>query len=463
MPSVTHAVTRRNLRAIFIEGVAFSVMVGLGETYIPAFALAIGIAPVWAGLLITVPLLASGFLQLASPAGVSRLRSRKKWVVGCAAVQGLSFVPLVATARVGHAPAWLLLLIASVYWGAGLAAGPPWNAWVSSLVPRRVRTRYFARRNAACHVGVFAGVLAAGLFLELLARHHRTLDGFTVLFVLAGTCRLVSAAYLARQTEPAPPVEGEARLPIRRIVQRLGRGREWRLLRYQIALAAAVSVAVPFFTPYMLKELGLRYHSYMTLIAGSLAAKIVVMSFAGRLAERWGAGRTLRLAAAAIVPLSALWLVSDGFWYLLALQIVAGACWASHDLVAFLLLLDTIREEERTSVLTVYNFANAAATVGGSVVGGVLFEAMGSHGQAYATVFLGSSIARAGALILLTGVAAGALPRVRLVLRTIAVLPGFGGVSRPIAATIRRGRRTIAGRRRSDPAVDVPLLDRKKK
>ena len=41
---------RRNLRAIFGDGVAFSLMVGLGETYIPAFVLALGMSEVLAGL-----------------------------------------------------------------------------------------------------------------------------------------------------------------------------------------------------------------------------------------------------------------------------------------------------------------------------------------------------------------------------------------------------------------------------
>jgi MFS family permease len=450
------SVTRRNLRSIFVEGVAFSVMVGVGEAYVPAFALAIGVKVVWAGLLITVPLFAGGLLQLASPIGVSRLRSRRRWVVGCAVIQGLSFVPLIGAAVVGHVPTWLLFLITSVYWGAGLAAGPPWNAWVGTLVPRRIRTRYFAKRNAACHLGVFAGVLSAGLFLEHSARAERTLVGFIVLFALAGVCRLVSAAFLARQTEPSPPLAGEQRLPVARLAKRLGRGTEWKLLRYQIALAAAVAIAVPFFTPFMLKEMHLRYHAYMTLMAASLAAKIVVMSLAGNLAERWGTGKLLRLAALAIAPLSSLWLVSDSFGYLLVLQLAAGALWASHDLAAFLLMLDTIREDERTSVLTFYNFANAAATAGGSILGGVLFEALGSGGNAYKGVFVGSTLARVGALALLVGITTSSLPRVRLMLRTIAVRPDLGGISRPIVATVRRRRRFAGGRGRDDRRSTSP-------
>ena len=51
----------RDLRAITADGVFFSVMVGLGEAYVPAFALAVGLGEIVAGLVATVPMLAAPF------------------------------------------------------------------------------------------------------------------------------------------------------------------------------------------------------------------------------------------------------------------------------------------------------------------------------------------------------------------------------------------------------------------
>src|ERR1700677_4597952 len=61
---------RRNLCSSTGDGVTFSLMVGLGETYLPAFVLALGLGDVAAGLITTVPLAAGAVLQLVSPAGV---------------------------------------------------------------------------------------------------------------------------------------------------------------------------------------------------------------------------------------------------------------------------------------------------------------------------------------------------------------------------------------------------------
>ena len=48
---------RGNLAKSLWDGVFFSLMVGLGETYLPAFALALGHGEVLAGLVATVPML----------------------------------------------------------------------------------------------------------------------------------------------------------------------------------------------------------------------------------------------------------------------------------------------------------------------------------------------------------------------------------------------------------------------
>jgi cyanate permease len=92
---------------------AYSLMVGFGETYLPAFALALGLGPVAAGLTATVPILVGAVLQLVTPAAVARLGSNRGWVVACTAVQSISFVPFIVWAMRGHAQLWEVLAAAS--------------------------------------------------------------------------------------------------------------------------------------------------------------------------------------------------------------------------------------------------------------------------------------------------------------------------------------------------------------
>ena len=195
---------RGDLRASILDGAAFGGMVGFGETYFPAFALAVGLGEMAAGMVSSVPLVAGGLMQLASPLAVKLLRSHRRWVVICAVIQALSFVPLLIAALAGSIGTTTLLLVAAVYWGAGLATGPAWNTWIGTLVPPSIRPRFFANRTRISQAGVFAGFLIGGILLQYASANGRSLHAFAILFGVAGCCRVVSAWMLQRHSEPVP-------------------------------------------------------------------------------------------------------------------------------------------------------------------------------------------------------------------------------------------------------------------
>jgi len=430
---------RHDLRAMTLDATAFSVMVGVGETYVPAFALAIGAGQATAGLLASVPPVAGAVLQLASPWAVHRMGSHRRWVVLCAGVQAASFLPLLGAALAGDIPTVFLFLISSLYWGSGMATGPAWNTWVGTIVPARVRTRYFALRTRVAQAAVLVGLLAGGFTLQWGEQHGQTLHAFALLFLVAGACRAVSTWLLASQSEPVPLPEAYRHVEAREATARLfGRSRGGRLLLYLLSVQVAVHFAAPYFTPYMLKQLHLSYAEYMTLLAASFGAKIVMMPVLGRVSHRFGAHRLLVVGGLGIVPLSLLWLVSDHFGYLLVVQSLAGTFWGAYELATFLLVFETIDEEERTSVLTSFNFANALAMVGGSLVGGTLLHQLGETHGAYMVIFAASTSARLLTVSLLLRIPAEVAHPTPLAVRTVAVRPSAGSFDRPILASLPR-------------------------
>jgi len=430
---------RRDLDYVYREGIAWSLMVGLGETWFPAFALSVGVGEVWAGLLSTVPLFAGGFLQLFTPWGVTRLRSRRKWSMLCAATQAVSFLPLVVAAALGRIPGYLLLMVATVYWAAGLAAGPSWNAWMTRVVPSRLRARYFARRSRATQFGVLLGLLLGGVTLQVLGQGSHL--GFFIIFTLGAVARAVSSRYLAATSESQPPLAGERLVIGRELVRRFTRGRDGRFILFLILMTAAVSVASPFFTPYMLRPLGFSYVEYMTLIAASFAAKAAVLSVLGRLARRVSAARILRTSAIIVSLLPVFWLLGDTVPYLFVLQVAAGTFWGAYEFSAFLLYFDRIREEERTSLLTTLNLANAAAMAGGSILGGVVLSAAAPGRAGYHELFLISAAARLVVLLALARLGIGRVPVPAVSFRTLGLRPSLGGLIRPISAGFADPRR----------------------
>jgi len=434
-PAADPVQQRRDLRAIVSDGVFFSAMVGLGETYVPAFALAAGLGEVAAGLVATAPMLAGALLQLVTPRAVRRLRSYRRWVVSCAALQALSFVPLVAGALQGRIRLEWLFLASVAYWAFGMATGPAWNAWVTSLVPSERRARFFAGRTRAAQASLLLGVVSGGAVLEAGGGGGGSgLAFFAILFGAAMLARLVSAACLARQSE-APGLAREHRfLRPRGVLRSVRQAGSTRVLAYLLAMQIAVHVAAPYFTPYMLGPLDLSYGRFTALLSAAFVARIAVLPLLGRMAESRGTRFLLWWGAVGIVPLPVLWLVSHDFLYLLVLQLASGTAWAALEFAMTLSFFEGIEQRDRTSVLTVFNVANAVAIALGGAIGGQLFLHLGGSPAGYAWLFAISSTARIATLVVLRGVP-GAHRIRRFSFRTLAVRPSAGAVERPILAS----------------------------
>ncbi len=428
---------RGDLRAMLGDGATFSVMVGIGETYLPAFALAAGLGEVAAGLVATVPLVAGAILQLVSPAAIRWLNSHKWWVVLCASCQALAFLPLIWGAYANQVSAALVFGMAAIYWGAGLATGPAWNTWAGTLVPEELRHGFFARRTRFSQVGTLAGFVAGGLVLQYSKGWSAACSPFAALFAVAGLTSLFSVSFLASQSEPQPPDNNHRRVSLRELFGPTPGRADGRLVLYLLAVQAAAQIAGPYFTPFMLKQIHFSYLEYVVLIGVSFLTKALALPALGRLAHRVGTRRLLWIGGVAIVPVSAMWLVSTQFAYLLFVQVSAGLAWAAYELAMFLLFFEAIPEKERTSVLTTYNVGNALATAVGASLGAALLWAGGKTPEAYLMVFGISSVGRLAAIGLLARVprmevSASVLPGRRM----LSLRPAVGSVDRPILASL---------------------------
>ncbi len=426
---------RRDLRAIVGDGIAFSLMVGVGETYLPAFVLAAGLGEIAAGLVATLPMLVGAGLQLVSPAAVRRLGSHRRWVVLAARLQAASLLPLAFGALAGGIDRAWVFVAAAAYWGFGMATGPAWNTWVSTLVPERRRARFFARRNRWCQAALLVGVLAGGALLERGPHLGGPLGTFALLFAVAMGARIASSLFLARQSEPEPLPHSQRDLTPREFLARLGPAHDGQLLVYLLGMQVVVNLAAPFFTPFLLGPLGLSYASFTLYTSVALVARVLALPWLGRLAHRFGARSVLWLGALAIVPVPCLWLVSSEPAFFVTLQAGAGVAWAALELGTLLAFFEDIDRHERTSVLTYFNLANALAIATGTLLGAALFHQLGPA-QGYAWLFVLSAAGRGLCLLLARRVPAPSRPAHPIELRTLAVRPNAGAVQRPILATL---------------------------
>lgn len=423
---------RANLRASTIDGTAYCVMVGVGESYFGAFLLTLlargsdaprSTAEVAAALIGTVPMAIGATLQLVSPWFVRKCKSYRTWVVLTAAAQALMYLPLALMAFFGvgigqalgsaHLLIGAVALIATIYYAVGIACGPAWTAWMGIIVPPRVRASYYAARNRWLQGGTLAGMLLGGAIWQFgksqeAGAPNAPLYAFGALFLLALVARAVSAYFLWAESEPKPLPVADRTVPKLEVLRRFWHGREGRFILYLLCTQFAVNAANPFLNPYLIKELRIEPGLFAWLIAAVTVGRFVMLPMVGRFAKRHGPARTLWVGGVGIVPLSLLWILGGlpddprgAFAVMLGAQFVAGLAWAFWDMGSFLLFFDTIDPEERSSILSTYHFANSVCIAGGSLLGLVITRLSGDQTVPYAAIFAISALLRGCTLVLL--------------------------------------------------------------
>lgn len=384
----------KSLKLSLFDAFLCSLMIGAGETYLPAYALSIGMGEIFAGVLSTLPIVSGAFLQLLTPRGLQRVQSHKHWVVASATLQALTFLPLIYFSATRAPNFWTLFVILTLYWGSGFAAGPAWNYWMGRLVQVEEGNSYFAKRSRISQIGILVGLIGGGVALHNKVEIGPFSSVFTMLFIFAFACRLISSFILSSQYFD----------PTWNRSPKLGLRASWKVFwantskrRFFFFLApfqAAVFVSSPFVTPYMLAQVKMDYGTYMSAIGVLFIGKIMALTLIDRFRGHTSGFSLLIFGAGAIVPLPAMWAVSSHSYYIFALQLVSGLAWAFVEVGLSLIFFKDLKQEEKVPVLTVYNLLNSLAIILGTYVGGKFLWFFGEKITSYYMVFVLGSVAR---------------------------------------------------------------------
>jgi MFS family permease len=435
-----HSELRSDLHACTGDGMTYSFMVGTGETYFAAFAVALGSSDRTAGLVAAVPPLVGATLQLFAPVLAARVKSPSRWIQTCALLQVASFVPMIVGALVGALPMWVLFIVAGVYWTAALGAGGVWNTWIGLCFPPAIRARYFGIRSRLCQATLLAALVIAGVILQATHGTEWALAGFAALFTLAAAARAASIPFLRKQRDPAewPAHKG---VPLWHFLSAFWHRADARLLALLLAMQVAVQMGQPFLNPYLLKQLDVSPALYLGLIAAGFAAKSIALPLLGSHAKTRGARSLLAIGAIGTALMILPWIWVDWVPGMFAIQAASGVFQGAWELAAFLLFLETIPSEERTSVMTGYFFLSSLAMAVGSLVGAAILGASPDP-SSYALVFGISTGVRLLALVLLPFVHVEVLRAIPLISSTLAVRLNAGSIETPIPGSIdERGKR----------------------
>ncbi len=362
-----------SLRHSMKDGAAYAVMMGIGETYLSAFALFLKASTPQIGLLASLPPLLGSLAQLVS-AWFGRLAGRRRPIIlAGAGLQALAWLPITLLPLLFPGAA-VPLLIGSVvvyHCGANLAA-PQWASLMGDLVPAKRRGRFFARRTSLVSLMTFLALAAGGLILNEATAAGETLAGFVVLFGIAMSARAISTWYLARMHDPgghAVTFRGIARESWWR---QLGQSNFVRFSMFYALMQFSVAIASPFFAVYMLRDLQFSYAQFMANTGMSVLAQFLTLSQWGRISDVFGNRRVLSVTGMMLPLMPLLWVVSPNVWYLLLVQVLSGLSWAGFTLAAGNFLYDLIEPRKRATYLSVHNILASVGIFVGALLGGYL-------------------------------------------------------------------------------------------
>lgn len=387
--------TEQSLKLSNLDAFLYSLMVGAGESYLPAYSLSIGMGEAFAGILASLPLVSGAVLQLMTPRLLHKVHSHKYWVVLSTALQAMAFLPLIYFSVTRAPNFWMMFLILTLYWGAGFSAGAAWNFWMGQLVPENTSSRYFSIRNRIQQIGILLGIVGGGVALHNKVSIGPFTSVFTMLFVFAFVCRLTSTLVLSKKMYHSEWVMKDQVHRLRDSWQVFWRGQhKKKFFAYLVPFQIAVYVSSPFVTPYMLAQMKMNYGQYMGAIAALMVGKIISLSIMQRLNANFDAFKVMIAGLILVSPLPAMWAFNEAYYYVVALQIVSGMGWACFENGLSLLFFKDLRQDEKVPVLTIYNLLNSLAIIVGTFLGARVLSHFGEEKAVYWSLFAGGAMLR---------------------------------------------------------------------
>ncbi len=373
VPSPSSDQVRRSLNYSTRDGVCASVMSGVGDTYLGAFAIFLHATNSQIAFLAAVPQLLGACFQFVSVRVLEHLQRRKPLIIAGVIGQAFTWLLILATPFVfDEGGVWWLLMGATCYYILGHFLLPAWNSLMGDLVHPDQRGRYFGRRNRAISVAAFGALCVGGLILHQTERAGVVVWGFVLVFSFALVARLASAYYLSRMVEPLYVTRPEDRFSLWQFLRDGRQTNFGRFVAYIGLTHFAVQVSAPMIVPYLLRDLHFTYFEFMVATAAVVVAQFLTLPWWGRSCDRFGNRQVLRLTGWLLPVLPIFWLTTTNVYGIIGIQLLAGASWGGFALAMGNFLFDNVRPAKRPQCVAVYHSANAVGVFLGASLGGVL-------------------------------------------------------------------------------------------
>ncbi|MFH1451719.1 MAG: MFS transporter [archaeon] len=402
------------LRISSIEGGVASVSMNLGLSYISPFALLMNATSSQIGILHGVMELLPSIVQLMASKLIEKYK-RKRIVIQSLIFQTLLWIPIILTGilfyfKIPHMVP-VLIIVVGIFYAFGGVASPVWFSWMGSMVPDSKRGKYFSKRN---RISDFCGLVTIVFGAVILDSSKKfgastgnileyTLVGFLILFVLAFIFRIVSILLLTKQYEPKIKIRKRDYFSFKDFLKKCPETAFGRFVLFKGFLSFAIGISNPFWTVYMLRNLGFSYSWFIAITVSGIVFQLIFLPLLGKVSDKFGNIRLLKICASLLFLTPLLWFASSYIvnsatllrvYLLIVPSIVSGFAWAGYSLATNNYVYDAVSQNKRSFGLSYMNLIVGVGMFGGSMVGSLIAWLNPSFMTPILFIFLVSAFAR---------------------------------------------------------------------
>lgn len=368
------------------EGSLYSVHDGFGLRYITPFALQIGknnpFINLFIGFLISIPSLLSNISQIFTSKLIERY-SRKKIVSKGVFLQALMWLFIILAGSlffIFKLSSTLSLLGVLIFYTLlilfGAFVSPAWVSWMKDIVVKD-KGKFFGKRNKITGIIAIVTMLLGGIFLDFTEKSDIFI-GFAILFFVAFLARASSSRLFKYHYEPKLKLHKGYYFSFKDFILGIPKHNFARFTLFTALFIFATSIASPFFSVYMLKELNFSYTYWIIVILSSSLSSFLSMSFWGRLTDRYGTIKIVKVTGFLIPLVPLFWVVSpflfsnsNVFYYLIAVELFSGFIWAGYNLGTANFIYSTVTRERVALCSAYYNVLHGIGVFLGATLGGI--------------------------------------------------------------------------------------------
>ncbi|HOH46958.1 MAG TPA: MFS transporter [Candidatus Cloacimonadota bacterium] len=399
---------RKTYRISILEGI-FAQIYGsvcqIGSSYITKILVILGASPIHYSLLSALGQVSAVFqpLGLALTKGLKRRKWACVWITSAGRFLTL-FLGFSLFFRDKSTGIWFILGLLFVSAGLQSAGANIWIAWLSDLVPLRIRGRFFSRRNQimmfaslifsyvlSFHVDLFekagSGFRASyAAFLGL--QKYLTLQNqawfLAAVFVVVTLLSLFGLVILSRQ--PERKMQQQSQRKLREIFAEPFRDKNFRLLLiFGIWWMLAIGVGSAFWGPFMLKKLQMGLFEIQLYSSLHVAASLLSLNLWGKFVDRYGNKTAMKICVflGGLNPLFWLFMTADNHVLLWFEALSSGSMWAGAGVVTTNFVLSIAKKGSEQAYSGIYNAITGLSMMASTLLTGAFFPSALQLGSLY--------------------------------------------------------------------------------